>query len=296
MHRATSVIIGVVVLGVGLGGCCTGNKCETVPTPETTIRESTVPPSLPPPQQATYQVPDEDCPVDYGVGLLVATDTAAEVNYIDKIIACTTTAGGSLYLKNNSNAVWVLSTTGKTAVTVRAWQDNRTRTSFRKVFAKGRPLLVPGGVVTANLPPSSIVWAIDLPLTVGWVAHGVVAGKIGALGETALLDALERRSPGGAALATCTLATVQYAQSVNGLGNKKLSDVVLAGLGAGVATNKCHQASLKVKLQPSAPRALADDIDQLRRQTQVLDGIEKWLAYAKKGSGLFNLTIRFRGL
>jgi hypothetical protein len=292
MHRATSFIIGVVVLGVGLSGGCSGSELETVPTPETTIRESSVPPSLPPPQQATYQVPDEDCPVDYGIGLLVATDTAAEVDYIDKIIACTTTAGASLYLKNNSNAIWVLRNTGQVAGTVRPWQDNRTRTSFRNVFAKGRPLLIPGGVVTANLPPSSVAWEIDLPLTIGWVAHGVVAGKIGALGQTALLDALERRSAGGAALATCTLTTVQYAESVQGLADKDLSDVVLAGLGAGVATNKCHQASLKVKLGQSASRVLADDIDQLGRQTQVLDGIEKWLAYAKK----FKQAIHFRGL
>jgi hypothetical protein len=295
MHKATKVIIGVVVLGVGLSGCCTGSECVTGPTPETTSRESSVTPSLPPPQKATYQVPDEDCPVDYERGLLVATDTAAEVDYIDKIIACTTTAGATLYLKNNSNAVWELRNTGKVAGTARPWQDNRTRTSFRNVFAKGRQLLIPGGIVTVNLPPSSVAWDINLPLTIGWVAHGVVAGKVGAQGQTALLDALERRSAAGAALATCTLTAAQYAQSLDGLADKDMSDVVLAGLGAGPATNKCHQAAVKVKLGQSAPRALADDIDQLRRQTQVLEGIEKWLAYAKTGAGTFKLAIRFPG-
>jgi hypothetical protein len=299
MHKATKVIIGVVVLGVGLSGCCTGSQCETGPTPETTLRESSVTPSLPlppPAQQTTYQVPDEDCPVDYGTGLLVATDTAAEVDYINKITACTTTDGANLYLKNNSNAVWVLRTTDKIAGKVRLLQDNRTRTSFRNVFANGRQLLVPGGVVTVDLPPSSVAWVLDLPLTIGWVGHSVVVGKIGALGQTALLAALERRSPAGTALATCTLTAVQYAQSVDRLADKDLSDVVLAGLGAGTATNKCHQATIKVQLDQSATRALADDIDQLSRQTQVLEGIENWLAYAKRAAGPFKLAIHFRGI
>ncbi|QNE18927.1 hypothetical protein F1D05_14670 [Kribbella qitaiheensis] len=299
MHNAAKVIISVVVLGLGLSGCCNGADCEVTPTPATSrisIPPFSPPPSDPPPAKATYQVPRTDCPGNYGVPLVVTTDTEAEVEYIDKITACTTVSGATTYLENNSDAVWVLRNTGSVDGDVTPWGDTLTMTSYRGIFAAGRNFLVPGGVVTVDLPPASLAWDLELPLTVGWVGHSVVAGKIASLGQQALADALKRTGRLSPALVQCTLAVTKYAGTVDGLADKQLSTIVMEGLGVGIATSKCRDETLKVTVrEPTTklPIALSDDIAKASRVTEYLEGIDKFLNYAKQGSRFSKLAIRF---
>ena len=292
MKVNTRGIITIVALALCLGAC--SNNDQTGNGGRPTITWTT-------PPKATYQVPQGACLAPYNVPLVVTTDTAAEAAYINKIDACTTEAQNSTYLKNNSDAVWVLSATGSVVGTVTSWGDDAAKSSFRGVFKAGQRFLLPGSAVTVNLPPSSVVWDLDLPLTVGWVGQGVVASRITALFQTAWTDAIKNNSRAGAALVECTAAVAKYAASVNGLAKQQLSNIVvdalvMDALGTGKAVNNCRRQLMKVVVKPAgSERAilLSDDIAHVSKQTRYLDEIESSLKFAKQGSRYFELAIRF---
>lgn len=243
-----------------------------------------------------FEVPSWQCPANYGVGLTITTDSEAEVEYLDDIVACTNEVGSATYLKNNSDAVWSLRNLGSVPATAFSWGETLTASSFRSVFGPEQVLMVPQAVLTANVPPQALRWDIDLPLSVSWEGHGVVVEQIASAGEAAVLDALRRRSPAGAAIVTCTLAVKEYASSVGGLEDADLSEVVLAGLGSGIATNRCRQAaSLVPVVEKSTGRtvAMSTEIDHLARQTAVLQRVETRLSYAARAGRILKLGIRF---
>jgi hypothetical protein len=246
------------------------------------------------PQRATYQVPDEACPSNYGTGLSVTTDTPAELQYVDDIVACTTVDGGATYLKNDSDAVWVLSNTGTIDGTAFRWDESLRMASFRSVFGSSQVLLVPAGVVTSTLPPSSLEWTIDLPLSLSWEAHEVVVDKIASLGETALIDALKRKSTAGAAIAQCAFTVHEYADGLSGLAEKDMSEVLLNGLGAGIATNKCRERAAEVGVLDSAEQrvALSTELDQLGSQTKLMETVEASLSRTQRAIRVLKL-VRF---
>jgi hypothetical protein len=251
------------------------------------------------PELATYKVPDEQCPSDYGVGLTVTTDSRGELGYLDKIVACTTVWGGGTYLKNDSDAVWTLRTRGAVVGMVRQLdRGDLEENSFLSAFP-GLAMLVPGGVITSGLSPSSLAWDISLPLSVSWEGHKLVMDEVAALGQQAVRAALTPKSRLGAAVMKCTFTLDKYARSINTLADEgtKLSDIVLGGLGSGIATNKCREAVGAVRAAEGDSQAgkLSEGLDRLGQQTKVLERMESRLGYAQRGLRVLKLGIRFHG-
>jgi hypothetical protein len=236
-------------------------------------------------------VPNSACPLGWS-GVAVTTDTAAEITYLDDIPACRDASGSATYLKNNSDAVWTLRST-TTSGTVTPSGQNLVEWSFVQAVSDARPglaIFVPGAEVTVDLPPESIVWAIDLPLSIGFQGHEVVLGKLRQGGEAAAVAALRRQSPAGGALAACTFSVVQAAESVSDLEDADAVDVVLAGLGVGTASSACRTAAVAVGTLDGAsqPIALADEIDRLTAQTDVLERIQTRAGNAQRVARVLN--------
>jgi hypothetical protein len=268
------------------GGGPTTTWTPPSPTPTLTL----------PPERATYQVPQASCRGDYNVPLVVTTDNEAEAAYINKIDACTTRAQDSIYLQNNSDAVWVLHHTGSRSGTVAPWQDDDAMSMFRTIVTSGQTLLVPGGAVTVNLPPSEVVWNLNLPLTVGWVGYGVVRQRISTLFQTAWTNAIKSSHPAGAALVACTAAVTTYANSVNGLADKQLSVIVMDVLGDTIAVNNCRKELKLVRVRYADSGrvvALSEDIATIGKQTEFLEGIERSLKFAKQANRFSELAVYF---
>ena len=294
MLVAPKVVAAIVGVGLILSGC-TNAKDPVPPNPTSTDEPTPLPTTRVP---ATFQVPDAKCPANYRVGLTVTTDSPGEVGDLDKIVACTTGDGKATYLKNESDAVWTLRNTGTVSGTAFRWGDDLKKDSFRSLFEPSRVLLVPGGVITSTLPPSSLAWDINLPLSVSWEGYELVTEKVASLGDAALIAALKRRTPAGAAIAQCTLTLEQYAKSIDNLEDEhlKMSTVVLNGLGSSIATNKCRELATRVVvLEEGTNRSvtLSAELDLLGQQTTVLEGVESRLGYASRGVRLLKLGIRF---
>ncbi|TDU91017.1 hypothetical protein EV138_4618 [Kribbella voronezhensis] len=276
--------------GKETGGGGTGGGTDTggFPPPSTTWTPPSPPSSEPSserPERATYQVPDEDCPGNYGHGLDIMTETPAELEYVDKIVACVNDAGTATYLRNESDAVWVLHNNGRTTAGVTHWSPTLDITSFRNVFTT-RALLPPKDVITTSIPTADLEWTIDLPLSLSWEAHALVVAKIASLGKTALIDALKGRTRAGAAIAQCAFTMNELAEKTSDLADKDMSDLLLDGLGAGVAVNKCRERAAEVRVHDSSnrPIALSEDLAELKGQTKVLEAAESHLSTAKLGA------------
>jgi hypothetical protein len=69
---------------------------------------------------------------------------------VDTAVACTTDRGNATYLRNESDAVWVLR--NKVGTTYCHWFESLRIVSFRSIFGTDRVLLVPKGVITTGLP------------------------------------------------------------------------------------------------------------------------------------------------
>jgi len=249
----------------GTGGGPSRSTVETVPAPR------------PSPSRALHLVRNEDCPQGF-VGLLLATTVPAEVEYIDKIVACTDQRGGRTYLRNGSDAVWRLRNTGQVDGFVQPL--NLAGAPFRYTFAAQGPLFVPGQAVVVELPPQQVQWDIDLPLSVSWEGYTQVREKFVSLGEAALLQHVKQRTPQGAAVVQCSLTVKATADAAGDLEDADFSEVVLNGLGVGVAANKCRQAASLVAVPEagtSRPVALSDELQRLTRQTETLQKIESRL-------------------
>lgn len=85
---------GVVILLVTTCLCA----CNNDPPP---VKTATTPPPV------VYTVPDSKCPAGWK-GLTVEPQTAAEIDYLHDIPACSTPDLNHTYLENGSEAVWVV--------------------------------------------------------------------------------------------------------------------------------------------------------------------------------------------
>jgi hypothetical protein len=247
---------------------------------------------------ATYQVPVSDCPTGWS-GLTVTTDSEIEVEYLDAMPACTNETTDAVYLKNNSDAVWTLSTNGGVSSPIDAsWKE----WSFVHAVASSRPgknIVVPGAELTVNLPPNEVEWLLDLSLSIAWQGHEVVAEKIQAAGEAAPTAALARETRAGSALAVCTLAVAEYADTISDLEDADAPEVLLNGLGVGVAGSKCHAEAKAAGAVDDSGRSvqLADELASLRSQTTVLEKVQTKVGWAQKAErfGKFALKVFLRG-
>lgn len=246
---------------------------------------------------AAYQVLDEDCPAGW-TGLTVTTDSDAEVGYLDDMPACTNASGDTTYLENRSDAVWLLRSASTNSGSTAPIDLTLGEQSFVDAVAgtyPGEAIFVPGAKLTVDLAPEEVEWVIDLPLSFGWQAHDAVLEKIEGAGEAAAIAALKRQSPAGGALAVCTLAATNYAKTVAGLDEADTSEVLLDGLGVGVAGSKCRSDAAAVGAVDEAGQSLtlADDLERLHGQSEILERIHVRLGYAQRASKVLGLGLAF---
>jgi hypothetical protein len=247
------------------------------------------------PSPLSYKVLDSACPLKW-VGLTVTTDRRAEIDYLDDMPACVDESGNRTYLENQSDAVWTirsLSSAGRVDWFKSSLEDE----SFRAAVNATRPgwaILVPGTAVVVDLPPDQVEWLVDLPLSFAWPAHGVVLDKIKGAGEAVAIAALKRQSRAGGALGVCTLAVAEYAKSVSSLEDADSSDVLLAGLGVGVATSKCRAEAAGVVLGGKAGRstALADELKGLKSQAKILEKVHVQVSWAQKAAKVLIMGLK----
>lgn len=275
----------IVLLALSLTAACDNNDDSQPSLPPTTTWAPPPPRSPTPAERATHQVPDADCPGNYHHGLTITTQTPAELDYVDKIVACVNDQGTTTYLRNESDAVWVLHDNGSSGAPVNHWSTNLRISSFRSVFQR-LSLLPPEESVTTTIPTPDLEWTISLPLSLSWEAHEQVADKIASLGQTALIGALKRKNAAGAAIAQCAFTMNEIAEKTSDLEDQDMSDLLLTGLGAGAATNKCRERAAEVNVvdNQKRPIALADDLAELKYQTKVLETAESRLSTAKLGA------------
>jgi hypothetical protein len=272
--------------GGGGGGPTTTWTLPSSPTPTLTFSLPTITP-----ERATYQVPNAKCPGNYGRGLNITTETPAELDYVDKIVACVNDDETATYLRNESDAVWLLHDNGSSGATVEHWSPNLHITSFRSVFATPEGVLPPGllapkDVITTRIPTADLEWTINLPLSLSWEAHEMVTTKIASLGQVALINALKRKNAAGAAIAQCAFTMNEIAQKTSDLAEQDMSDMLLTGLGVGIAANKCRERAAEVRVLDNSKRpiVLSQDLAELKGQTKVLEFAESRLSTAKLGA------------
>jgi hypothetical protein len=149
--------------------------------------------------------------------------------------------------------------------------------------------------LTVNLAPEEVEMDYRPSAQFRMAGHDLVVSKIEDSGRAAASAALKRQSRAGAALAVCTLAVTNYAKTVSGLEDADSSEVILGGLGVGVSANKCRLESASVAAVDEAGRSvtLADDLERLRSQTEILEKVHARTDYVQKASKVLRLGLKF---
>lgn len=288
--RACCLVLTLAVSSVVLTGC--GSAADG--TADQAEAPTLAPAPLVTTVRSNYQVPDWQCPPGW-TGLRLETDNPAEVKYLDAMPACTDSSRTRSYLENKTDAVWVLSSTS-VAGTWRSDRPSLERASFSGLAQARRPgtvVLAPGEAGTVDLPADGIRWDLDLPLSFGWEAHSIVAEKIASKGEAAVIAAFERRSPAGAAIASCTLAATEMASTYEELDEADATEVLVTSLGSAAAGGVCARQASRVPVVEAQTRqrvALSTALSRVSRVTEGveaahtrLEGAQSWAKLARSG-------------
>jgi hypothetical protein len=273
------------------GGGADPTSSTTTSTTTRTSTETEVP-SGGEAQPPYYQVPWQNCPRPYVIGLRVQTTTPEEIPYLRQIVACKTVDGRNTFLKNTSEAVWVLRNHGAVSGRVDHEQDSMRKQSFRRLFTG--QLLTPDDSVVINLPPSVLEWQIDLPMSAAWQGHEVVADDLRARGEGVLIDGLARRGATRSAVAKCTFSVLSTAEGLSDADADDLTSAVTAGLGAGSTAGTCAAAARRVSARnPSTGLTLTEDLAKLGQRADQLEKVANGLKNAKRFAVVVDDLLKF---
>ncbi|WP_404386518.1 hypothetical protein LL946_08070 [Knoellia locipacati] len=228
-----------------------GQTFEPLPTPTSVTRTPTATPM----PVGSYRTPDDKCPQEW-TGLTVVTHLDEEVEYLQSIQACTTD-GTKLWLRNDSEAVWVITSPMITKTPERTHGSLRG-TSYRGALAQsplsrdlpGRTVFAPDDQVVIFARPTSVSWKLDSEVNIAWLTHDIGADELESWGEGIADGALRRRNTAGSALATCTLSGFQMGRTAAEM--KMPTDPVdtqtlmTQALGIGVDSSQCWSATRSV--------------------------------------------------
>lgn len=195
-------------------------------------------PKTPDPPQTT------ECPVGHPTPLALAAETQEEIQYLDKITACTNFAQTSTYLNNDADVVWTLSTTTGGEPVDQQTAGQRLA-SFRSVAAEIYPgaLLSPNSAVVVEAPPSDLHWSLHPSLSAMWLFHEQVMDTVEEYGQEQLTDLVAGTSLRRRALVTCSFAAYSFVgEDLSGLTDEDPGVQLLAGLGVAGGTTECAKA------------------------------------------------------
>lgn len=250
------------------------------------------------PTAVTYQVPPESCPDDYPYGLMVRTDVEAEMEFIEKMPACTNASGSATWVNNGSDVVWEFRTAGPGAATLRrnGEESDLLESVFLEAMNPSHAILVPDASAVVDLPPERVAWEISLPYTFGWAGQDFTVERLESVAQGAAVASLRRKgSPGHAAALACAFAGYEGSQAVaDNLQEADARQVMIDALGASAAGAQCRLESRRVRTVSPAGSAhlLSDDLAHLGTQAELLDTVHVRLDAAQRGSKLLTLGLK----
>ena len=196
------------------------------------------------------------CPTSHRWPLSVQTRVPEEVRYLTKMTACTDDYGRSLWLRNDSDAVWTL-TAGPGARAVRG-RDKAVQKSFRSLirdaYGYAYEVSLPGSAVVVTDAPERVAWHLHPGFSAAWVVHAQMVDRVADYGRKHLKRALSGRSPQRTAVVTCTVeAAVIAGEFGEGLSGPDPAGTLVNHLGVVSGAGEC--ASAWTAADRASPRA-----------------------------------------
>lgn len=314
MRRKMALVLALTFL---LSACGGGEVPRTTLSPLPTYEGPTLSPTYesPPPTQVNETVTPGSISSRQAVcesegeeyGLAVVTTSIAEIQYLTKWDVCQSTSNdGSFntWLRNNTDAVWVLSGVmqSETSDFKRSanFRDAVRAPSFRAAAAKESPgmvILNPGESVRIARSPEQVRWDLDLPLTLAWSSQG------------ALIDKIEEKVPGIAlevftpetsiyrAVFACTFSVIDHARRFPKLDEADGAEIFMQGLVSANGAVDCASEAedAKILLRDGRTSTVKSAIIKaLPEDSQVLSQVESKLAPYQQliRKGAFRLATR----
>lgn len=252
------------------------------------------------PNPATFwQTPAQACPPNYPVPLVIQTEVEIEIEYLRDVVACADVGATFTYLEDDGDAVWKPRATTQSNVTY--FNENLRAQSYRAAVTNryAYALLTPGQKLVVSAAPGDVAWDLDLPLSVSYHLHEALANEIQTYGQDVLTKALKRKSPKGAALATCTISGYQVLDEAADLDQQPLSEWMMQGVGDASGVSSCVSAwrtADEVEVRTGQPRTLpADALPEIRyTQAEVLSKVDTNLTRLSRAGKIVKLLLRFK--
>lgn len=183
---------------------------------------------------------DEGCTATYPDRLVLSTDVPEEVEYLDQVTACASSALSETYIHNQSDVVFTIGATVD-GTDVRFESETLRSSSFREIATEVYPsaILTPESEVIVEAGPVDVTWTLHPGLSAMWLAHDTLATEVAAFGEAQLINMLSRNSVRRGALIQCSVAAYNAAGETGQLlDSSEPGEQLLAGLGifSGVTT------------------------------------------------------------
>jgi hypothetical protein len=190
-----------------------------------------------------------------GRALRLSTTDPATAGILDEWDAClrADTTPAYTWLRNRTDAVWILRTTPWDAV--QEHRPGRTRLGrlqtgvfHRAAQERGKPsnasaFILPGESIWIAAEPGTITGQVDLPLTVAWAGAGEILTRLDDHGQQLLTGAVDRRESGPSASVACVLALHDYALHRTDLYTADLEEVLRDGFEDILTDEVCTEAA-----------------------------------------------------
>jgi hypothetical protein len=303
MHRRTG-IAAAVALAIALTACGgeppqDGGGDQYVPPPESTYYE-------PPPPETTYYEPPSPTPDPVEAGpythttsqqvcddvgatraLTVETTDPELQKYLAEWDLCADlvrnadgTPGVRTWIRNNSDAVWVLPQT--------SWNDVRGQWAAEALKqyilveavteagadATSPAFITPGEAMLIDRPPAEVRWELEMDLTYTWMISGEMIGKLTSTGESVSIQVAKSRGTAPAAVVTCAVSFYHFARSASGLEQMETKQVLEAGFQTVADTNACATAAHDARVQKTGATVMDTVVAPLPKSLAVVQRLD----------------------
>lgn len=222
-----------------------------------------------------YTFPTADCPFNYPIPLTVSTTNKRERPFVKNVVACTSDEQyGPVWLHNIGGEVWTMDNQ-------RARSDllghTHASNAFHLTFQNsGELLLDPGDELLVHAPPAKVSWTLSRSYTLGWDTQSVGLEQLKSFSAAAYLAAVKKHSPEHQALATCTLAGYNAADTWTG-NPDGFDENLSAALGTGAGATGCA-ATWKIHWLRDFLESASQYLDHIDSKFRILSTLVKHIA------------------
>jgi hypothetical protein len=232
---------------------------------------------------------DQGCTESFPRRLTVTTDNQAEIPYLDQVPACTAPGQAETLLVNESDAVWLITTTTAGATYDPVSSSLRARSFLAIANQYATAILSPESSVLVHADPASVEWTLHPGLSAMWLGHDWLADTVERVSQAQLTSMLSGNSTRRRALIECSLTAYQVAgETGSGLQGRDPAEQLLFGMG--VLAGVTHCESLWRQADEEATRVFGrtatwgDDVARLAEDARLLS----------EGDDLLRSVLRFR--